>query len=155
MPAMGTKSCEVIWGGQIMGAKIRAQDAREAAKKAAREADRAEAYGCGRSRSRATAGPHSRRQPLGNASTAAWLGSGSNAIAARRGRAATRCQSAGRSIRTRRGDSWLHVQVVGIHERILWPFRDNGIFSEAYAPGDGSKQCNRNTIGDCELWLVR
>lgn len=35
---MGAKSREVIWGGQIMGAKIRAQGAREAAKKAAREA---------------------------------------------------------------------------------------------------------------------
>jgi hypothetical protein len=44
MAAMGTKSREVIWGGQIMGAKIRAQGAREAAQKAAREADRAEAY---------------------------------------------------------------------------------------------------------------
>jgi hypothetical protein len=44
MPAMGTKSREVIWGGQIMGAKIRARGAREAATKAAREADRAEAY---------------------------------------------------------------------------------------------------------------
>jgi hypothetical protein len=33
---MGTKSREVIWGGQIMGAKIRARGAREAAQKAAR-----------------------------------------------------------------------------------------------------------------------
>jgi Fe-S-cluster-containing hydrogenase component 2 len=40
---MSTKSREVIWGGQIMGAKMRAKGAREAAKKAAREADRAEA----------------------------------------------------------------------------------------------------------------
>jgi hypothetical protein len=40
---MSTKSREVIWGGRIMGAEIRAQDAREAAQKAAREADRAEA----------------------------------------------------------------------------------------------------------------
>jgi hypothetical protein len=44
MAAMGTKSREVIWGGQIMGAKIRAQGAREAATTAVREADRAEAY---------------------------------------------------------------------------------------------------------------
>jgi hypothetical protein len=44
MPALGTKSREVIWGGTIMGAKIRARGAREAAQKAAREADRAEAY---------------------------------------------------------------------------------------------------------------
>jgi hypothetical protein len=40
---MGTKSCEVIWGGRIMGAEIRAQGAREAAQKAVQEADRAEA----------------------------------------------------------------------------------------------------------------
>src|SRR6185369_14151728 len=38
---MSTKSRQVIWGGRIMGAQIRAQGAREAAKKAAREADRA------------------------------------------------------------------------------------------------------------------
>ena len=43
MPAMGTKSREVIWGGQIMGAKIHARHARVAANKAIREADRAEA----------------------------------------------------------------------------------------------------------------
>jgi hypothetical protein len=41
--AMTTKSREVIWGRQIMGAEMRAQSAREAAQKAAREADRAEA----------------------------------------------------------------------------------------------------------------
>jgi len=41
---MSTKSREVIWGGQIMGADIRARNAREAAQKAAREADRAEAH---------------------------------------------------------------------------------------------------------------
>jgi Fe-S-cluster-containing hydrogenase component 2 len=40
---MSTKSREVIYGGQIMGAKMRADGAREATKKAAREADRAEA----------------------------------------------------------------------------------------------------------------
>ena len=40
---MSTKSRQVIWGGQIMGAKIRAQGARERAKQAIREADRAEA----------------------------------------------------------------------------------------------------------------
>jgi hypothetical protein len=40
---MSTKSREVIWGGQIMGAEIRAKSAREAAQKAARDADRAEA----------------------------------------------------------------------------------------------------------------
>jgi hypothetical protein len=40
---MSTKSREVIWGGSIMGAKIRAKDAREEAQKALRAADRAEA----------------------------------------------------------------------------------------------------------------
>ena len=40
---MGTKSREVIYGGRIIGAKIRAEDARQAAQKASREADRAEA----------------------------------------------------------------------------------------------------------------
>jgi hypothetical protein len=38
MQAMGTKSREVIWGGQIMGAKISARSGREAAQKVAREA---------------------------------------------------------------------------------------------------------------------
>ena len=41
---MSTKSREAIWGGQIMGAQIRAKHARGEAKKAAREADRAEAH---------------------------------------------------------------------------------------------------------------
>jgi ribosomal protein L40E len=41
---MGTKSREVIWGGQVMGAKIRAESARKRAKEAAREADRTEAH---------------------------------------------------------------------------------------------------------------
>ena len=40
---MGTKSREVIWSGRIMGAKIRAQEARQRAQEAVREADRAEA----------------------------------------------------------------------------------------------------------------
>jgi hypothetical protein len=40
---MSTKSREVIFGGQIRGAKIRAQGARERAREAVREADRAEA----------------------------------------------------------------------------------------------------------------
>jgi hypothetical protein len=40
---MGTKSREVIWGGQIMGAAVRAKQAREDADKAVRGADRAEA----------------------------------------------------------------------------------------------------------------
>ena len=40
---MSTKSREVIWGGRIVGAKMRAETARKAAKEAVRKADRAEA----------------------------------------------------------------------------------------------------------------
>jgi hypothetical protein len=40
---MSAKSRQVIYGGRIIGAKIRAEGAREAAKKAVREAERAEA----------------------------------------------------------------------------------------------------------------
>ena len=40
---MSTKSRQSIYGGRVMGAKIRAKHAREAATKALREADRAEA----------------------------------------------------------------------------------------------------------------
>jgi len=40
-PAMSTKKREVIFGGRIMGAKIRAEHARELAMKAERDADRA------------------------------------------------------------------------------------------------------------------
>lgn len=49
---MSTKSREVIWGGRIMGAQMRAQDARQRAQDALREADRAEAAGM--------VGPHGR-----------------------------------------------------------------------------------------------
>jgi hypothetical protein len=40
---MSMKKREVIFGGRIMGAKIRAEHARELAKTAQRDADRAEA----------------------------------------------------------------------------------------------------------------
>jgi hypothetical protein len=40
---MSTKKREVIFGGRIMGAKIRAEHTRELAKKAQRDADHAEA----------------------------------------------------------------------------------------------------------------
>ena len=43
MPAMSTKSREVIFSSRIRGAKIRAEGAREEAVKAVRAADRAEA----------------------------------------------------------------------------------------------------------------
>jgi hypothetical protein len=66
---MSTKSREVIWGGRIMGAKIRAQGAREDAVKAVRAADRAEAEAWS-VRMEGTAAPRSRRRPSGNASTA-------------------------------------------------------------------------------------
>jgi hypothetical protein len=39
---MSTKSRQTIWGGSIMGAKIRAEGARKRATEAIREADRAE-----------------------------------------------------------------------------------------------------------------
>ena len=42
---MSTKTRQVIWGGRIMGAKMRAETARKEAAKAARAADRAEAEG--------------------------------------------------------------------------------------------------------------
>ena len=41
---MSTKSREVIWSGRIGAAKITAEAARQRAKEAAREADRAEVY---------------------------------------------------------------------------------------------------------------
>ena len=41
---MSTKSREVIWGGQIMGARMRAEAARAEARQAIRKADHAEAY---------------------------------------------------------------------------------------------------------------
>jgi hypothetical protein len=44
MPVTSTKSREVIFGSRIRGAKIHADGAREAARKAVREPDRAEAW---------------------------------------------------------------------------------------------------------------
>jgi hypothetical protein len=41
---MGTKSREVIFGGQVRAAKMNAEHARKRAVEAAREADRAEAH---------------------------------------------------------------------------------------------------------------
>jgi hypothetical protein len=43
LPCMSTKSRQTIYGGRIMGAKIRAESARKRAAEAARETDRAEA----------------------------------------------------------------------------------------------------------------
>jgi hypothetical protein len=58
---MSTKKREVIWGGRIMGADMRAQAARQEAKKAARAADRADAED-GRSAWKAMAVQPSRAQ---------------------------------------------------------------------------------------------
>jgi hypothetical protein len=41
---MSTKSREVIWGGQVRAAKMNAESARERARQAVCEADRAEAH---------------------------------------------------------------------------------------------------------------
>jgi hypothetical protein len=43
MASMSTKSRDTIFGGQLIGAKIRADGAREEAREAIRKADRAEA----------------------------------------------------------------------------------------------------------------
>jgi hypothetical protein len=64
--AMSTKKREVIWGGRIMGADMRAQMARQEASKAARAADRAEAE-AGRSAWKAMAARPSRARRLANA----------------------------------------------------------------------------------------
>jgi len=42
LPPMSTKSRHAIYGGRIIGAKIRAESARQRAKEAARDADAAE-----------------------------------------------------------------------------------------------------------------
>jgi ribosomal protein S18 acetylase RimI-like enzyme len=67
---MSTKSRQTIYGGRIIGAEIRAQGAREAAQKAIREADRAEAESHGRSRWKAMAEPPNPPRPSRNASMA-------------------------------------------------------------------------------------
>jgi hypothetical protein len=78
---MSTKSREVIYGGWIIGARIRAKGAQEAAKEAIREADRAAAE-LWSIQMEAHGGPAQPQRSL-NASTAAMAGYKSNAIAAR------------------------------------------------------------------------
>ena len=78
-----------------MGAEIRAQGAREAAKQAARGADRAEAEAW----SIRMVGRHSRRRQSGNVSTVGSAGSKLSAIAARPERAYRWTLSAGRATR--------------------------------------------------------
>jgi hypothetical protein len=69
-PMNSTKSREVIWGGRIItAAKINAEQARQRAVEAVREADRAEALR-GPFEWRATAGRRNPHQPSPNASTA-------------------------------------------------------------------------------------
>src|SRR3954452_13029912 len=62
MPVMSTKSRQTIYGGPIMGAKIRAEGARKRAAEAVRESDRH------------TAASRSRHRPSGNALMAASVG---------------------------------------------------------------------------------
>ena len=54
---MSTKSRQTIYGGPIMGARIRAEGARKRAAEAAREADRAEAEALGRCKWKHTVAP--------------------------------------------------------------------------------------------------
>jgi hypothetical protein len=98
-PAMSTKSRDTIYGGAIRGANIRAKSAREAARRAAQEADRAEAQAFGPSAWRDMGDRRSRRPRSGNVSTAASVGSRSSATAVRPGQAYPWLKSAGRGIR--------------------------------------------------------
>jgi len=67
---MSTKSRQVIYGGRIIGAKIRASAARKRAAEAIREADRAEAEARGRSKWKVMAAQRSHRRLSGSASMA-------------------------------------------------------------------------------------
>jgi hypothetical protein len=89
---MSTKSRRVIYGGRIIGAKIRAEGARKRAAKAIREADRAEAEAWS-IQMEGYGGP-AQPSPSGNASTADMVGLRSNAVVVRRARAGPRCDPA-------------------------------------------------------------
>jgi hypothetical protein len=82
------RQCAVMAGhehdGRIMGANVRAEAARQEAKKTARAADRTEAEAWS-VRMEGYGGPTQRSQPSANASTAVTAGSRSNAADARRG----------------------------------------------------------------------
>lgn len=95
---MSTKSREVIWGGRIMGAKIRAQGARENAEQAVREADRAVPKP-GPSAWRATEALPNPLRLSGSASMAALAGWRSSAAAARHAQACPSTLSADLKIR--------------------------------------------------------
>jgi hypothetical protein len=102
-PAMSTKKREAIFGGRIMGAK--AEHALELAKKAQRDADRAEAE-LWSIRMEPMGAQRSRRQPFPNASTAGSDGLRSSATDARRVRACRSMRSA--DPEARRSGSWSH-----------------------------------------------
>jgi hypothetical protein len=78
---MSSKSRRVIYGGQIIGAKIRAESARKRAAEATCEADRGEAEAW--SIQMEGYGGHSRPRPLGSVSMAGTPGLRSNATAVR------------------------------------------------------------------------
>jgi len=98
MAAMSTKSREVIWGGTIMGAEITARHAREEVQKAAREADRAEAYAC-LSGWKAMAARRSHPPRSASVFEAGSAGLKSSAIVAKPAQACRWTPSAGRAIR--------------------------------------------------------
>ena len=99
---MSTKSREAIWGGQA--ANIRAEGAREAAKKAIREADRAEAEAWS-VRMEGYGSPAQPSPTIGQCLNGGlgWL-SRSSAIVVRRAQACRSTASAGQG--TRRCGSW-------------------------------------------------
>jgi hypothetical protein len=100
---MSTKSPRVIYGGRIIGAKIRAEGARKRAAKAIREADRAEAEAWS-IQMEGYGGPARPSPTMGNASTAGMVGLRSNAVGVRRARACPSMRSGVRAIR--RSGNW-------------------------------------------------
>jgi hypothetical protein len=95
---MSTKSRQAVYGGAIMDAQIRAEGAREAAKKAIREADRAEAEAWS-ILWKAMGGPGpSRDRRSHNASTAGSAGLRSSVTGVRPAPAYRSMRSAGRGI---------------------------------------------------------
>ena len=95
---MGTKSRQVIYGSRIEGANIRAGNARERAKQAAREADRAEAEAWS-IRMEGYGGPAQPSPTIGQCLNGGSAGSKSNAIAARPARAFRSMRYAGHAKR--------------------------------------------------------
>src|SRR3954452_17660215 len=97
---MTTKLRQVVYGGAVLGAKIRAEGARKRAVEAVREADRAEAEAWS-IRMEAFGGP---AQPSLSASMAGTAGWKLNAIAVRPAPACRLMPSVGQAIR--RFGSW-------------------------------------------------